>query len=361
MEDSAIFAVPSVTGSTSLAAESYKRAQRLYVTKKFHESYDTLEPLLKNGRRLRDSEQLTEHTWINCWKLYFLLIDSAARGGVEADWPKKKRQDLAARATSESLWDEVTSAYNGLDHTPLQVSRALFLLATKYVENVDKLAEKMESLVSSLSDGVYQFDPDQMSNYIELLDTYVLRILPKKGDFDLAREFVDANVHYDLGKKTTLRAKLEAYEKERANRKARDAEEIERQKKLESERVAQAQSQAQGQALPSPSPGSPPQAQSQSPPGPSAANDSRGSPRSKSPTIYNKPRIQGFSGLVSYWTQWAKDFTRGRSLLQVLLVICIIVLSLANPRIKERIKNLVGPLYSKIIDTARMAFKVSYV
>lgn len=360
MEDSALLAAPSVTDSTSLTAESYKRAQRLYVTKKFYDSYETLAPLIENGKRLRESDQLTEQTWINCWKLYFLLIDSAARPGSDGDWPKKVRRDLAARISDGSLWNEAVAAFDGLENANLQITRALFLLAAKHSENIDVTAEKMENLLATLSGSVYQFDPASLAGYTELQDTYALRILPKKGEFELAREFIAGNAHYDPGKKEELRAKIDSYEKEYHARKTAEAEELERQKKLESQRVANARSRGV-QSSKSPGTVSPPASSGVSPV--HSRNDSLPTPvpRAGSPSKSTGPRIQGFAGLVAHWSQYASDLARSRSLLQILLAICVIILSMANPKVRDRITRMLAPLYLKLKDTARMAFKVSYV
>jgi hypothetical protein len=373
LSDSLSLSVASVSGQPSVASDTYQRAAKLFLTKSFVDALSTLQPLLQNTGELRRCGQLSDNTWIKAWKLYFVLLDAAAKQheadeNLASSWPKSTRRALMTRITDGSVWREVEVEFGGsLTQAPPDIVHGLVSLTVRRSLEADELARvsgSVENYLSSAADT--PFNEHQLREYMKVLDAYVLRILPTQKEFEYAREVVELSPFYDSNSKQIM---LDRIKDVQINQ-----EEDEKEKKAqEQKRLKEEQQRLNGQ-MKAPDEG-PNEAVCQED-GPikdrrkqqrlkeGRVKSSSGS-RDVSPEMFPRrevtPRIDGTPWLVNYWKSRVVSLLQTTSFWQAFGFLIIVLFTVGSPATRQRVKRIVDRIWTKLVESVRMGLKVSFV
>lgn len=359
MEDSFSSSLSSSGGD--LASTACHQASKYFVNKRFPESFETLQPLIK-ADYLRRSGQIQDKTWCRCWKLYIALIDTAAKQGPlttlpqSALWPKKVRKELISKISSGDLIEQVKQAFAVKD-VPLDVAVGLVNLYVKHQGDVDRVSQFVEEYLSSISDRVFEYSAEEIESYEKLLHLFVYRVLPARQEFDYAREFVQHNEFFDPAERPLMVEKINSLETTYHDDIKKQKQEEQRRQALEVERVAKAEHKELENSVPDSQCEkiSPASSKSTSPTPP------RASPRI--PTQNPRPtltRVHDWNSIKQYWSYRIMSLNTS-NLLSILLFVAAIFLTFSNPASRARLKRTFSTLWAKIIATIAMAVKVNYI
>lgn len=375
MEDSLSSSISS--SGSDISAMACHQASKYFVNKRFLESYETLEPLLK-ANSLRLSGQITDKTWHKCWKLFIALVDTAAHqgplviNGSGAIWPKKVRKQLLSQVNSGALIEQAKQAFP-FETLPLDIAVALVNVSVKYNGNLVIISQFIEEYLAVISSTAFDYSPEQVDDYEKLLHLFIYKVLPARQEFDYAREFIRQNDFFNPGKKLDMLHKIDSLETLHNVQVENEKHKEQDHKILEAERVANAEakdladsitesSSSDGSSLVT-APGKSPRVSDNSslpvssPPQSSSTSTPLSSSRSPVPST---SRIQDWSSLKRYWTQKALTLNTS-NLISILLFFITAILTFSNPVTRNRLRNMVSIVWAKIIATFSMAFKVSYI
>ncbi|ANB10998.1 hypothetical protein AWJ20_3792 [Sugiyamaella lignohabitans] len=393
-----------VSSTASVATETYQRAAKLFLTKSFVDSLNTLEPLLADAKELRRTGQLSEKTWIKSWKLYFVLLDAAARqqeeastrspssssssssssisgtNSVSSSWPKKVRLELVKKITDGSLWKQVENEFGGsLSSAPPDIVFGLTSLTIRHGTTnnsiLSMVSESLELYLSSMSDLVQSFDDTYRHEYLKVLDLYILKVLPLRNEYDLAREMIESSQFYDSHVKEEKRRQLIKSEENLVKKKQKKEEEDSKRKQMEAlreeakrkhERLVQQQRQQQKQLQQQQQQQQQLEQKTSLEHQQSSVNSlsssGLGPRRTASPTPPRSSNpVRSFDSLIFYWRRRATAIVQSAMVWKIIAFFIIIVLSVSNPLARERARRIVNNVWRKLSETARMGFKVSFV
>ncbi|KAA8902306.1 hypothetical protein TRICI_005908 [Trichomonascus ciferrii] len=323
-------------------SEAYHRAAKLFLNKQFPASLDCLRSVLSTpvvGE---------ERVWTKIWNLYIALLNNAmARGGV---WPKQEKKQLSQKVTGNNLWNEVESAFGGVEKIPEDVMVSLILISHKHCPDLSVCSDRIENYLSSgCGTG-------------KVIEMYVMRILTKRGEFDYAREVISCNPGVFSNQDESLR-KLKELEEEEKRKELEAEKERKRIEELEAKRVEdamKAESSKQQQQI----------QESDESEGSDGTNlkavspNPVGSPSSYQPptkTSSNEIRPRNLSSLFQYWKNYFINVFRNGSAIKAILFFMVIILSVTNPVARTRLRRALTFLWQKLAQTVQMGTKVSYV
>lgn len=333
------------------SAQTYQRAAKLFLNKQFPESFEALEPLL-----YQKSLQGNAKLWTKIWNLYFALVNNAARDSTGSSWPRKLAKQLTEAAEQDKVWDQAQTAFGSLENMPSEVIVNIILVSTAHSKDLQKVSSLVESYISSTEDA---------SAAAKVTRAYVLKLLPKKGDYDYAEELVK-NSEVFIDKSTALASIQRAREDYEAKAKEEEEKRIQmeklEQKRME-ESIASLKKQQEEKEREQ-------RAASEVPTDSTKEVQESNIPkngREGSPVIpirnqhQNRGGPRSLSSLVTYWRQSFVEFIRQTSLMKLILFIAVIILAGTNPYMRQRLRRMIALLYTKLMQTVRMGTKVSYV
>ena len=268
--------------TNSLIVRTYKQATQQYLTKRFKEALETLEPIISpqqqqngdydaNGDANGDSTasangpapvaQSSRGTRTKVWVFYLSLLHAIIDLGQEQGkltFGSTKWRQLAAKVRDGSVWEEVLQCgYSGNEgevDPDVVVNLATLLLGHMQDQRVNQ--QRLETYLAASdgggSNGHLSFAQDGMSTpmsnsssspkllatRLKILELYTLHVLPANGEWSYARQFIDMNDMLDEERKEAFQNALQNLKEEKDGTAKRDRElKEQREREMEEQRL----------------------------------------------------------------------------------------------------------------------------
>ena len=269
--------------TNSFIVRTYKQATQLYLTKRFKEALETLEPIISaqqnddertngdaNGHEDATSgsapvAQSTRGTRTKVWVFYLSLLHAIIDMGQEEGrniFGSTKWRELASKAREWSVWEEVVQrGYDGNEgdvDADVVVNLATLLLGHMQDQrlNQQRLETYLASSDSNGAGGQLAYGQDGMSTpmsnsssspkllqtRLKILELYTLHVLPANEEWEYARSFIGMSDMLDEERKDAFMHALQNLQEEKDGTAQRERElkeqrerEMEQQKREEDE------------------------------------------------------------------------------------------------------------------------------
>lgn len=237
--------------SNSLIVRTYKQATQMYLTKRFKEALETLEPIVAppqtshgevngtearaNGDANRDGAnshaspiaQATKGTKTKVLVFYLSLLNAIIDLGAEAgklQFGSTKWRQLASTVRGGAIWEEIVQCGYGGNEADVDadvvVNLATLLLAHMPTQKLNQ--QRLETWLSAsnsadsgshvqLADGTMSPLPNGMTTpssspkafatRLKILELYTLHVLPANEEWTYAKEFIELNDSLDEERK----------------------------------------------------------------------------------------------------------------------------------------------------------------
>lgn len=278
--------------TNSLIVRSYKQASQLYLTKRFNEALETIEPIIgpqqtngygehtnghANGHANGEAHgpapiaQSSRTTRTKVWNFYLALLHEIIGLGHEegrqifgsAEW-----KQLASKARDGSIWEEVVQrGYGGSEgEVDADVVNNLATLLLEHMQDQRLNQQRLETYLATSdsggSNGHLSFtqdgmstpmsssssSPKQLATRLRILELYTLHVLPANGEWDYAKSFIEVNDTLDDERKEAFLAALQNLRAEKDGSVQREQElqeqrerEMEQQRREEEEQARRAE------------------------------------------------------------------------------------------------------------------------
>lgn len=236
----------SATGNIQL----YKSALGSFVNKQFAESVELIEPLLNSTPVFTEAGSISG-SWTRLWNLYFAILNTAAdqdhasspkpngtplsSSGVAQGWTEERRQELASKLSSNKVWEQIIqSANDNIQNIPSQIVVSLISLSIKHSADLAPVGRLVETYLLTATDTLDPENPEQLKGYLRVVEAYSGDLLPAIQEYDLAAEFISNHPFFPEARKSQVLEKIKTTEVEQikaANLRAE--QEKERKQKLE--------------------------------------------------------------------------------------------------------------------------------
>ncbi|KAK0364759.1 hypothetical protein LTS16_019092 [Friedmanniomyces endolithicus] len=259
--------------TNSLIVRTYKEATQLYLTKRFKEALEVLEPIITAQPADEDEHtngdagligaapvaQSSKGTRTKVWVFYLSLLHAIVDLGPEEGklvFGSGRWRELAAKARDGTIWEDVVQAGYGGEEGAVDAD-VVVNLATLLIGHMSgqKLnLQRLESWLASsdvgghvsFGDGMVSpsvangsSTPKALATRSKVLELYVLHVLPANGEWEYARQFVEMSETLDEERREAFLHALEelkgekdgsaAKERELAERRDREMEEQRRE------------------------------------------------------------------------------------------------------------------------------------
>lgn len=267
--------------TNSLIVRTYKQATQQYLTKRFKEALETLEPIISprkqsgehsaNGDTNGDSSatangpapvaQSSRSTRTKVWVFYLSLLHAIIDLGQEQGrliFGSTRWRQLAAKAREGTIWEEVVQCgYGGNEgevDADVVVNLATLLLGHMQDQRLNQ--QRLETYLAASdgggSNGHLSFaqdgmstpmsnsssSPKQLATRLKILELYTLHVLPATGEWNYARQFINMNDMLDEERKEAFLNALQNLKEEKDGTAKRDRElKEQREREMEEQRV----------------------------------------------------------------------------------------------------------------------------
>lgn len=411
--------------TNSLIVRTYKQATQLYLTKRFREAYDTLEPIISPQQApdasgssadgessaaggaapvAQSSRGTRTKVWVFYLSLLHAIVDLGAEEGKNTFGSTKWRQ-LAAKAREGSVWDEIIRyGYGGNEgdvDPDVVVNLATLLLGHMQTQQLNQ--QRLEAYLSAsadaaqlamLQDGIATpmsngtSSPKELTTRLKILELYSLHVLPANDEWEYAQQFIEMNDMLDEERKEAFLHALQSLrdEKDGTAQRERELEEL-REREMEEQRAAEETKRkeqerreeerkkaAEAERARPPSSSSQPPAASSRPPtnGKSSQRPPPAQPASKPskpekkvrpppPNLYSRASSV-LNNLQQMILQASRNMTgNSMTMMRLLMFIAAFVLLLARRDLRMRLKRALEDSWMKVKQTVGMGVKVSYI
>lgn len=394
--------------TASLTVKAYKQATQLYLTKRFKEALEILEPIV-TPQSLSPTEirpapvtQSNKGTRTKVWVFYLSLLNAIIDLGAEegkTSFGSTKWKQILAKANEGSIWEEVVQhGYGGIegDVDPDVVLNLSTLLLTHMSEqkvnqqrletylsasaDAAQLAFMQEGIATPMSTGTSS--PKELTVRLKILELYTLHVLPANEEWDYAQSFIEMNdVLDDEHREAFLHALAslkdekeglsqrereleELREREIEEQKERDEAKRQDQERREEERKRAAEAE---KSRPRPPPNG--QQSSSSNNKPSAQRPPPAKPSQKKSTRVSKPptnfisRASSAIGSLQQMVLQASRNVAGNNLAlaRFLMFLIAFVLLIARRDLRDKVRRALERAMGKVKETVGMGTKVSYI
>lgn len=262
--------------TNSLIVRTYKQATQLYLTRRFKEALEVLEPIVtpqqQNGATNGEGTagaapvaQSTKGTRTKVWVFYLSLLHAIIELGPEDGklvFGSTRWRQLANKAREGSVRDEITRAgYGGqegevdadvvvilatllLGHMPTQKLNQQKLetwLATSEGANVP-LDGFDGGIATPMSSHSAASSPRTLATRLKILELYALHVLPANEEWQYAQEFIEMNDMLDEERREAFLGALQQLREEKDGTAKKEQELAERrEREMEEERRRQAE------------------------------------------------------------------------------------------------------------------------
>ncbi|KAI5361992.1 hypothetical protein Slin15195_G056410 [Septoria linicola] len=283
---SSISSLSRSRSTNSLIVRTYKQATSLYLTKRFKEALETLEPIISSqqagddavnsGRSDGESSadgvapvaQSSKGTRTKVWVFYLSLLHAIIELGAEEgknQFGSAKWRQLAAKARGGVVWDEIIRlGYGGNEgdvDPDVVVNLATLLLGHMQSQRLNQqrleaylsasadaaqLAYLNEGIATPMSNGTSS--PKELTTRLKILELYTLHVLPSNDEWDYAQQFIEMNDMLDDERREAFLHALATLkdEKDGTAQRERELEEL-REREIEEQRAAEEARQKEGE------------------------------------------------------------------------------------------------------------------
>ncbi|KAI7513989.1 hypothetical protein KC347_g997 [Hortaea werneckii] len=258
--------------TNSLIVRTYKSATQLYLTKRFREALETLEPIIspqqspengspedephdasvrEEGPNAAPVAQSTKGTRTKVWVFYLSLIHAIIDLGPEEgklQFGSTRWRQLANKAREGTVWDEIVNmGYGGAESEvdpDVVVNLSTLLLGHMAYQELNQT--KLEAWLSSnespaggqLADGIATpmsttsaSSPKALATRLKILELYTLHVLPANDEWQYAREFIQMSDMLDEEHKDAFWGALQQLKEEKDGTALRERELAERRER----------------------------------------------------------------------------------------------------------------------------------
>ncbi|KAK3067798.1 hypothetical protein LTR53_015109 [Teratosphaeriaceae sp. CCFEE 6253] len=252
--------------TNSLIVRTYKEATQLYLTKRFKEALETLEPIISPPRQVTspDGEQTngdgdvgsgaapvaqsSKGTRTKVWVFYLSLLHAIVDLGAEEGklvFGSSRWKALAAKARDGTVWEEIVQAGYGGEEGAVDADVVVNLatLLHGHMTSQKLNQQRLESWLAtsdaggqhvSFGDGtmspapVGSMSPKALATRLKILGLYALHVLPANEEWEYARQFIELNESLDEERREAFMQALEELRGEKDGSAAKERELAER-------------------------------------------------------------------------------------------------------------------------------------
>ncbi|CAK1364885.1 hypothetical protein CB0940_08524 [Cercospora beticola] len=276
---SSISSLSRSRSANTLIVRTYKQATQLYLTKRFKEALETLEPIVTSqqpgesdvlGTNGVHSEspgdgaalvaQSSKGTRTKVWVFYLSLLHAIIELGAEDgknQFGSTKWRQLAAKARDGTVWDEIIRlGYGGNEgdvDPDVVVNLATLLLG--HMQNQKLNQQRIEAYLSASADAAQlaylnegiatpmsngTSSPKELTTRLKILELYSLHVLPANEEWEYAQQFIEMSDMLDEERREAFLHALASLkdEKDGTAQRERELEEL-RERELEEQRAAE--------------------------------------------------------------------------------------------------------------------------
>ena len=230
---SSIGSISSPRKAKSEISRVYRQAEDLFVTRRFAEALTSIEPLITVPHSLDQSHddeptadvapiaRASQNSRIKVWSFYLTLLDAIADLGPEKgkiEFGGREWKNLVAKSQDGTIWNEVVdTGYGGMEGNV--DADVVFNLASLLLAQSSSQAGNQQHLESYLSasshpslDMTERFPdsngshalrnghisrsggtdtPRDLSARVRIIELYTLHVLPRTGEWNYARDFIN--------------------------------------------------------------------------------------------------------------------------------------------------------------------------
>ncbi|KAK4623883.1 hypothetical protein CLAFUW4_05993 [Fulvia fulva] len=409
--------------TNSLIVRTYKQARQLYLTKRFKEAWETLEPIVSaqqpsqgpaNGHGDASGPapiaQSSKGTRTKVWVFYITLLSSIVDIGPEqgrntfgsAIWRR-----LVTKVREGTIWDEIVRlGYGGSEgDVDPDVVVNLATLLESHMQSQKLNQQHLEAYLSASADAAqlafYQdgtatpmsnhtSSPKELTTRLKIIELYALHVLPANEEWEYAQQFIEMNDMLDEERREAFLHALHSIkdEKDGTAQRERELEEL-REREMEEQRAAEEvkrkeeerkeqdrRKAAEAETVRSSGPASSntrsfngasfngrPSSSDHKSPGQSAskASKSQKKTRIQPRSLYGRASFI-LHNLQHMIMQVGRNVTGdSMALMRFLMFMVALILVMARRDIRERLKRVLQNSWVKIRSTVGMGVKVSYV
>lgn len=272
---SSISSLSKSRSTNSLIVRTYKQATQLYLTKRFQEALETLEPIISpqqppdNGSVQQDGDggsgpapvsQSSKGTRTKVWVFYLSLLHAIVDLGPEVgktSFGSTKWKQLAAKVREGTIWDEIVRCGYGGSEGELDpdvvVNLATLLLG--HMQNQTLTQQRLEAYLSASADAAHiaflqdgiatpmsngTSSPRELTTRLKILELYALHVLPANDEWDYAQQFIEMNDMLDDERREAFLHALQGLKAEKVGTAERERELQElRDREIEEQRAAE--------------------------------------------------------------------------------------------------------------------------
>lgn len=253
---SSLGSISSPRRAKSEISKVYKEAEALFVTRRFSEALASIEPLITIPHCQNDTNddeatpdvapiaRASPKSRIKVWSFYLTLLNAIAELGPEngkKEFGAREWKNLVAKAQDGTIWDEVVNiGYGGIEGNI--DADVVFNLASLLLAQSTTQAGNQQHLESYLSASSYpSFDltnrfqesngsdalpvrqisrsggtdtPRDLNARVRIIELFTLHVLPRTGEWDYAREFINRSEVLDEGIREEFLQTLQSLENE---------------------------------------------------------------------------------------------------------------------------------------------------
>ncbi|KAH3679140.1 hypothetical protein WICMUC_001151 [Wickerhamomyces mucosus] len=324
----------------------YRKSAKLFINKKFGESYNTISKLIHESIELLNDNEIDEQLFINGWSLYLNLIDILIN--------KSGLQDQQQWNLSMINKVEIESKYFSIDlflelaelHSVVNPKLIVQILLIKLNNKKTDLTVLRQQIDIYIVNNIGYFSDENLiefKDFQELLEIYYCHLLAKLGEFNEAERLIKSNsLIFEPEKLIKKLHQVKDQLKEEENQK----KELIRKKHLQEKRAKEkAQKSLQKQI--------------------EQAKKAEAINKQSQNQIITKETVQ--EDLVSRFINLIKDrlikFTNQQNAAIALLTLISLILFLKNNKyvITYRLRRYLIEIWGKFWSTLKMAFSVTYL
>ncbi|KAK5702537.1 hypothetical protein LTR97_003482 [Elasticomyces elasticus] len=254
--------------TNSLIVRTYKEATSLYLTKRFKEALEVLEPIITvqtlendehtngNGNTAAPIAQSSKTTRTKVWVFYLSLLHAIIDLGPEEGkliFGSSHWKALASRAREGTVWQEIIqSGYGGEEASvdaDVAVNLATLLLGHMNTQKLNQ--QRLETWLATNDGGGQdeggQSTPKTLASRLKVLELYTLHVLPANEEWEYAKQFIEMSDSLDEERREAFLHALEdlkdekdgtaVRERELAAQREREMDEQRRREEEEARRV----------------------------------------------------------------------------------------------------------------------------
>lgn len=253
---SSLGSISSPRRAKSEISKVYKEAEALFVTRRFSGALASIEPLITIPHCQNDTNDAeatpdvapiagaSPKSRIKVWSFYLTLLNAIAELGLEngkKEFGAREWKNLVAKAQDGTIWDEVVNiGYGGVEgniDADVVFNLASLLLAQSTTQAGNQ--QHLESYLSASSYPSFDFTnrfqesngsdalpvrqisrsggtdtPRDLNARVRIIELFTLHVLPRTGEWDYAREFINRSDVLDEGIREEFLQTLQSLENE---------------------------------------------------------------------------------------------------------------------------------------------------